>query len=62
VAYKGKRRGTQRVLYRKHGIETPLQGLGIDVRIILKLILNTSVGRTRTALTWFRIGIGGDLL
>jgi hypothetical protein len=62
VAYKGKRQGKKRILDGKHGQQSPLQDLNIDGRIILKFILNTSVERAPTGLTWFRIGIGDGLL
>jgi hypothetical protein len=40
----------------------PLEGLGVDGRIILKWILNKRYGETWTGLIWLRIGTGSVYL
>jgi hypothetical protein len=53
--------------WKKKGIQnvdkkTSGKDLGVDGRIILKLIMNKQDGRTWTVFIWFRIGTSGEIL
>ena len=52
--------GEERFVLCFGGRRSPL-GLGVDEGIILKWILNGSVGRTWIGLIWLKIGTSGEL-
>jgi hypothetical protein len=49
-------------LVRKPENRNNLEGLGVDLRIILKLIFKKWDGEAWTGLLWLRIGTGGGRL
>jgi hypothetical protein len=59
---KGERRDAYRVSVGKLEVKSHLKDLGVEGRIILKLIFNKRVGGAWTRLIWLRIGTGGRLL
>jgi len=58
----GKMRNAYTILVRKPEGKRPFEDLGVDGRVILKLILGKQGGKLWTGFIWHRIGTSGGPL